>query len=169
MGKGGTKFEGDAIGVRGKAKAGLTGKEMRRNMVRGAPLHTARRRPHGLASPAGYLSRCARTPSFPSNPSPRPTIFSSNLSQSPRPQEIFLETGVHPELERQAAAAAAEGPGGQITLPDHDQHRPFVFWDITIDNKPAGARGAYVLVLLCVLWGGGGGGVKAGACCVLCL
>ena len=34
MGKGGTKFEGDAIGVRGKAKVGLSGKEMRRNMVR---------------------------------------------------------------------------------------------------------------------------------------
>jgi hypothetical protein len=36
MGKGGTKFEGDAIGVRGKVKVGLSGKEMRRNMVRRA-------------------------------------------------------------------------------------------------------------------------------------
>ena len=34
MGKGGTKFEGEAIGVRGKVKTGLTGKEMRKNMVR---------------------------------------------------------------------------------------------------------------------------------------
>jgi len=32
MGKGGTKFEGEAIGVRGKATKVLTGKEMRRNM-----------------------------------------------------------------------------------------------------------------------------------------
>jgi hypothetical protein len=37
MGKGGTKFEGDAIGVRGKIKTGLSSKEMRRNMVRRAP------------------------------------------------------------------------------------------------------------------------------------
>ncbi|KAI8469138.1 MAG: hypothetical protein J3K34DRAFT_522411 [Monoraphidium minutum] len=82
MGKGGTKFEGDAIGVRGKVKAGLTGKEMRRNM------------------------------------------------------EKFLETGVHPEIER--AQREADGDTGYVTLPDHDQHRPFVFWDIAIDNKPAG-------------------------------
>jgi hypothetical protein len=38
MGKGGTKFEGEAIGVRGKAKTALTGKEMRRNMCAPATL-----------------------------------------------------------------------------------------------------------------------------------
>jgi hypothetical protein len=86
MGKGGTKFEGEAIGVRAKAKSGLTGKEMRKNM------------------------------------------------------EKFLETGVHPELERQAREAAAEGGSGRVSLPDHDPHRPFVFWDLTIDNRPAGAH-----------------------------
>jgi hypothetical protein len=34
MGKGGTKFEGDAVGIRGKTKVGLSAKEMRKNMVR---------------------------------------------------------------------------------------------------------------------------------------
>ncbi|GBF98906.1 hypothetical protein Rsub_11544 [Raphidocelis subcapitata] len=84
MGKGGTKFEGDAIGVRGKVKVGLTGKEMRRNM------------------------------------------------------EKYLETGVHPEIERAQREAAADRDGGHVSLPDHDPHRPFVFWDLTVDNKPAG-------------------------------
>ncbi|KIZ04998.1 hypothetical protein MNEG_2960 [Monoraphidium neglectum] len=82
MGKGGTKFEGDAVGIRGKTKVGLSAKEMRKNM------------------------------------------------------EKFLETGVHPEIERQQREAA--GDTGYVSLPDHDQHRPFVFWDLTIDNKPAG-------------------------------
>jgi hypothetical protein len=54
-----------------------------------------------------------------------------------QPQEKFLETGVHPEIERQQREAA--GDTGYVSLPDHDQHRPFVFWDLTIDNKPAGA------------------------------
>lgn len=84
MGKGGTKFEGDAIGVRGKFKSFLTGKEMRKNM------------------------------------------------------EKYLETGVHPDIERQQAEAAKEAGEGYVSLPDHDAHRPFVFWDLTINKQPAG-------------------------------
>lgn len=86
MGKGGTKFEGEAIGVRGKDKYGLTAKQMRKNM------------------------------------------------------EVYKETGVHPELERRAreAAADAAASSGQVSLPAHDPHRPFVFWDVTVDGRPAG-------------------------------
>ena len=58
------------------------------------------------------------------------------------PQEVFLETGVHPEVERAQREAAAAGDTGHVSLPDHDQHRPFVFWDLTVDNKPAGGWGS---------------------------
>lgn len=86
MGKGGTKFEGEAIGVRGKDKYGLSAKQMRKNM------------------------------------------------------EIYQATGVHPEVERrerEARAEAAAAGSGQVSLPAHDPHRPFVFWDVTVDGRPA--------------------------------
>lgn len=54
-------------------------------------------------------------------------------------QEMYLETGVHPEVERAQREAAQDS--GFVSLPDHDQHRPFVFWDITVDNKPTGVYG----------------------------
>ncbi len=54
----------------------------------------------------------------------------------------FLETGVHPDLER--ARRDASTSAGMVPLPDLDINRPFVFMDISIDNKPAGVfcRGA---------------------------
>jgi hypothetical protein len=48
--------------------------------------------------------------------------------------EKFLATGVHPELER----AKQESSSLVVPLPDLDVTRPFVFLDISIDNKPAG-------------------------------
>lgn len=51
--------------------------------------------------------------------------------------EVFLETGVHPHLQRVQQDA---GSSDVLTpLPDPDPSRPHVFMDITVDNKPAGA------------------------------
>lgn len=48
---------------------------------------------------------------------------------------------MHPELERARQEAVADRDTGHVSLPDHDPHRPFVFWDLTVENKPAGAAG----------------------------
>lgn len=50
----------------------------------------------------------------------------------------FIETGKHPALEK---AAQQQGPS---TLPAHDPSRQFVFLDISVRNKLAGARGGRV-------------------------
>lgn len=50
--------------------------------------------------------------------------------------EVFLQTGVHPHLQR-----VQQDPGSNevmVALPDPDPSRPHVFMDITVDNKPAG-------------------------------
>ncbi|GFR49701.1 hypothetical protein Agub_g11852 [Astrephomene gubernaculifera] len=46
----------------------------------------------------------------------------------------FLETGVHPEIERMRQEHANQLPA----LPDLDVHRPFVFLDIAVAGKPLG-------------------------------
>ncbi|GLC77152.1 hypothetical protein PLESTF_001891900 [Pleodorina starrii] len=80
MGKGGTKFCGDAVSVRRKAAPHDTAKNIKRNL------------------------------------------------------DKFLETGVHPEIERARQERANQLPA----LPDLDVHRPFVFLDITLAGKPLG-------------------------------
>ncbi|GIL54656.1 hypothetical protein Vafri_10384 [Volvox africanus] len=80
MGKGGTKFVGDAVSVRRKAAPNDTVKGIKRNL------------------------------------------------------DKFLETGVHPEIERMRQERANQLP----VLPDLDVHRPYVFLDITLAGKPLG-------------------------------
>eukprot|EP00882_Tetradesmus_deserticola_P027965 GHRQ01031117.1.p1 GENE.GHRQ01031117.1~~GHRQ01031117.1.p1 ORF type:complete len:133 (+),score=30.13 GHRQ01031117.1:573-971(+) len=81
MGKGGTRFVGEAIAHRsGRAKSSYTNKELRKNM------------------------------------------------------EQFLETGVHPDLER-----AKQSAGVVVALPDPDAQRPHIFLELTVDNRNAGA------------------------------
>ncbi|KAG2435967.1 hypothetical protein HYH02_011681 [Chlamydomonas schloesseri] len=46
----------------------------------------------------------------------------------------FLETGMHPELERMRQEHTLQIPA----LPDLDINRPFVFMDISVANKPLG-------------------------------
>eukprot|EP00882_Tetradesmus_deserticola_P006761 GHRQ01007117.1.p3 GENE.GHRQ01007117.1~~GHRQ01007117.1.p3 ORF type:complete len:116 (+),score=40.05 GHRQ01007117.1:230-577(+) len=80
MGKGGTRFVGEAIAHRsGRAKSSYTNKELRKNM------------------------------------------------------EQFLQTGVHPDLER-----AKQSAGVVVALPDPDAHRPHIFLELTVDNRNAG-------------------------------
>ena len=77
--------------------------------------------------------------------------------------EVFLQTGVHPHLQR-VQQQAASGDDVLTALPDPDPSRPHVFMDITVDNKPAGARGGS-----CSSSGGGssssGGGGSTQYCC----
>ncbi|EFJ40679.1 hypothetical protein VOLCADRAFT_108027 [Volvox carteri f. nagariensis] len=80
MGKGGTKFVGDAVSVRRKAAVNDTVKNIKRNL------------------------------------------------------DKFLETGVHPEIERMRQERANQLPA----LPDLDLHRPFVFLDIAVGGKQQG-------------------------------
>lgn len=54
----------------------------------------------------------------------------------------FLETGKHPHLEQVQQEAASGRDGTLHPLPEMDPSRPFVFMDITVDNKPAGWLGA---------------------------
>jgi len=64
----------------------------------------------------------------------RSTYTSKELRKD---MEVFLETGVHPHLQRVQQDA---GSSDVLTaLPDPDPSRPHVFMDITVDNKPAGA------------------------------
>lgn len=63
----------------------------------------------------------------------RSTYTSKELRKD---MEVFLETGVHPHLQRVQQDA---GSSDVLTaLPDPDPSRPHVFMDITVDNKPAG-------------------------------
>ncbi|GIM09054.1 hypothetical protein Vretimale_12937 [Volvox reticuliferus] len=80
MGKGGTKFVGDAVSVRRKAAPNDNVKSIKRNL------------------------------------------------------DKFLESGVHPEIERMRQERVNQLPA----LPDLDVHRPFVFLDITVAGKPLG-------------------------------
>jgi hypothetical protein len=50
--------------------------------------------------------------------------------------EVFLQTGVHPHLQRVQQDASSNEV--MVSLPDPDPSRPHVFMDITVDNKPAG-------------------------------
>jgi hypothetical protein len=50
--------------------------------------------------------------------------------------EVFLQTGVHPHLQRVQQDAGSNEV--MVALPDPDPSRPHVFLDITVDNKPAG-------------------------------
>ncbi|KAF6253324.1 hypothetical protein COO60DRAFT_1643255 [Scenedesmus sp. NREL 46B-D3] len=80
MGKGGTRFVGEAIAHRsGRAKSSYTNKELKKNM------------------------------------------------------EKFLETGVHPDLER-----AKQSAGVVVALPDPDTQRPHIFLELTVDNRNVG-------------------------------
>lgn len=91
MGKGGTKFVGDAISVRaGRAKSSYTSKDLRKNM------------------------------------------------------DKYLETGRHPDIEKARQENASSS--AIVPLPDVDPHRPYVFMDISIDNKPAGKSGSLWLL-----------------------
>ncbi len=64
----------------------------------------------------------------------RATYTSKELKKD---MEVFLQTGVHPHLQRVQQQAAA-GDDTLTPLPDPDPSRPHVFMDITVDNKPAG-------------------------------
>ncbi|WIA22889.1 hypothetical protein OEZ86_009830 [Tetradesmus obliquus] len=82
MGKGGTRFVGEAIAHRsGRAKTSYTSKELKKNM------------------------------------------------------EKFLETGVHPDLERAKQSASS---GVVVALPDPDSQRPHIFLDLSVDNRSVG-------------------------------
>jgi hypothetical protein len=52
--------------------------------------------------------------------------------------EVFLQTGVHPHLQRVQQSSSS----GDVLapLPDPDPSRPHVFLDVTVDNKPAGEQ-----------------------------
>lgn len=65
----------------------------------------------------------------------RATYTSKELAKD---MQVFLETGVHPHLERVQQEVAGGGHGVLTPLPDPDPTRPHVFMDITVDNKPAG-------------------------------
>lgn len=63
----------------------------------------------------------------------RATYTSKELKKD---MEVFLQTGVHPHLQR---VQADPGSNDVLTaLPDPDPTRPHVFMDVTVDNKPAG-------------------------------
>jgi hypothetical protein len=83
MGKGGTKFVGEAVSQRsGRFKSSFTQRELKTMM------------------------------------------------------EKYLETGVHPEIDR--LERLQTGDVKVFPFPDPDPHRPYLFLDISIGSKPAG-------------------------------
>lgn len=125
MGKGGTKFVGDAVGVRsGKGKVGLSRKDMQDNMKKFLETGTQCNAPlRKRAAASGFhscLSGC-----FLAIHKPPITVTAGTP---------LLFAGVHPEIERSRQANASLVQ----PLPDPDTHRPHVFLDVTIAGRPAG-------------------------------
>lgn len=121
MGKGGTRFCGDAVGVRGKAK-GYTSKDMKKASAK-APRHRSmlrqagRGRQHRRSAPA---ARCHRPPFAPCM----------------QDMEAFLATGVHPEVERARKAQQDIIP----PLPERSTQRQHVFLDIAVAGRTRGGH-----------------------------
>jgi hypothetical protein len=117
MGKGGTKFSGDAVGVRMKAK-GYTLKDAKKVLVprrRGWEPAVGKRLDPSLACSWRTLPACSAR----------------------QDMEMYLQTGHHPGMEAQRAKQAEDA----VLLPDPSTARPHVFMDLTIGGKPAGTSG----------------------------